>query len=402
MLLKTKIFFFSLIVLSLSVVGYFIWQNNLPLVSPISLIETIIGNTPASHSQKIVYGFFPYWNLKYADRLQIQSLTHFAYFAVDLNNDGTIKKKTTPIESEPGWNKLKSKETAKLFYQTKLLGQKNILTVTAMEPETIESILSTAENRQTAISSILAIFTDFSFDGLNVDFEYVASADEALRGNFTHFVTNLRSGCLKTKPSCQVDVDIFASAAEKVRLWDLKNLNPVVDKFIVMAYDYYRKSSTQAGPIAPIRGKCSANEIGCLEEDIVTHISQISKLIPPEKIILGIPFYGYQWQTASTAFLANTYPGTGSLATYQRVQSLFQDTEITSMSAQWSKTTLSPYLVFSQEEKIFQVHFENAQSLEQKIKLVKSAGLGGVAIWALGYEGDSPDLWTPINTLFLP
>jgi spore germination protein YaaH len=400
---KISLFFLALALIASAVTAYFIWQNNLPLVSPISLIETLIGNSPAIRSSKVIYGFFPYWNLKYAGSLNIQDLTHFAYFAIDLNADGTINKKTSSVESEPGWNKLKSSDVSKLLYQSRLLGQKTVITFTAMDPDTIEGILNSPETRSTTIDSIMSVYKDYSFDDINIDFEYVNTGNPTLRSNFVQFITDLRSICVTTQSHCQIEVDVFASSADKPRLWDLKALSTVTDKFIVMAYDFYRTTSLQAGPVAPIRGKCTDdNSKDCLAEDIVTDISAISKLIPSEKIILGIPFYGYEWQTASTDFLANTYPGTGSLASYQRIQSLFQDTSIASISAMWSESTLSPYLVYEKNNKIYQVHFENAQSLEQKIKLVDSADLGGVAIWALGYEGTSQDLWTPIETLIHP
>lgn len=403
MLRKISLLFISLGLIITSITIYLIWRSTLPLVSPIALIDSLIGNSPAIKSKKIIYGFLPYWNLKYADKLNIGSLTHFAYFAIDLNDDGTINKKVNLVESEPGWNKLKSKETSRLLYQSKLLGQKTVITVTAMEPEIIEKILSSPENKIQTIVSIMSVYNDFDFDDINVDFEYVSVGNQALRDSFVDFITNLRSACISSKSHCQIDIDIFASAAEKPKLWDLKKLEPVTDNFIVMAYDYFRKSSPQAGPVAPIKGKCTtvySGEKDCLGEDILTHLSQISKLIPSNKIILGVPFYGYEWQTASSDFLANTYPGTGALATYQRIQTLFQDPKISSLSAEWSSSTLSPYIVYQEEDKTYQIHFENAQSLEQKIKLVESANLGGIAIWALGYEGDTQDLWTPITSLF--
>lgn len=400
---KLNLLFLSLGLIFTSVTAYFIWSSNLPLVSPIALIGSLIGNSPAIKSKKTIYGFFPYWNLKYANVLNIQSLTHFAYFAVDLNADGTINKKTNLIESEPGWNKLKSKDTGRLLYQSKLLGQRTAIVITAMQPETIEGILNSPENKRAAVDSIMTVYKDFGFDDINIDFEYVSDGNKALRDSFVKLITDLRYACTSFKSHCQIDIDIFGSAAENPRLWDLKQLEFVTDKFIVMAYDYYRSSSPQAGPVAPIKGKCSTDFSGekdCLEKDIITHLSQISKLIPSQKIILGVPFYGYEWQTASSDFLANTYPGTGALASYQRIQSLFQDTKIATLSAHWSAVTLSPYLVYEENNKIYQIHFENAQSLEQKIKLVESADLGGIAIWALGYEGTSGDLWTPINSLF--
>ena len=402
---KRGFLFFILVIILSSVAGFYIWHSTLPLVSPVALIGSLIGNSPSLKSEKIIYGFFPYWNLKYSEELNIQSLTHFAYFAIDLNEDGTINKKTSPIETEPGWNKLKSKDTAKLLYQSKLLGQKTVITITAMKPDLIESILQTPENRRQAVSSIMSVYKDYDFDDINIDFEYVSTGNQELRDRFVSFITDLRFACVSYKSHCQIDIDTFASVGEKPRLWDLKKLEPVVDKFIIMAYDYYRSSSSQAGPVAPIKGKCVTEfpkESNCLGEDILTHISMISKLIPSEKIILGVPFYGYEWQTASSDFLSNTYSGTGNLATYRRIQTLFQDQKISTISALWSDTTLSPYIIYEEDGDTFQIHFENAQSLEQKIKFLESANLGGIAIWALGYEGQSQDLWTPINTLFLP
>ncbi|EKD53038.1 MAG: glycosyl hydrolase-like protein [uncultured bacterium] len=405
MLRKIKFFLLVPIIVLGSLTAFAVWKNNLPLISPIVMVEVLTGHAPALKSKRVVYGFFPYWNLKYADELNITSLTHFAYFAVDLNPDGTINKANSKKEQEPGWNKLNSKSLGKLLYQSKLLGQKSVLTVTAMDPETISSLLENPQNSQAAIESIMSVYREKDFDDLNVDFEYVGEPNETTRNGYTDFVKNLKSACILENPDCHIDIDIFADSAEKYRLWDLPALNKVVDRFVIMAYDYYRKSSVQAGPVAPLTGKCKPGFLpagDCLDQDIITHLSQFTKIIPSEKILLGIPFYGYEWQTASKDYLAGTYPKTGALATYARIQTLFSDPEISSLSAKWSSTSLSPYLVYEKNDQIFQVQFENAQSLEQKIKLVKSANLGGIAIWALGYETPYDDLWLPIKNLSTP
>jgi len=358
------------------------------------------GNSIATRSPKIIYGFFPYWNSKYSDQLNISFLTHFAYFAIDLNPDGTVYKINTNKEQEPGWNKLKSKTTEKLLFQAKLLHQKTVLTVTAMDPELIESIFDSQIVTDTTINSVINVYKDFNFDDINIDFEYVGEPTPKARLGFVNFIRKLKDTCLDTNKNCHIDIDIFADSASKARLWDLQALSQTVDRFIVMSYDYYRKTSTQAGPVAPITGKCNNDGTStCLDQDIISHISQITKIIPSQKIILGIPFYGYEWQTASEDFLANTYPKTGSMASYSRIQSLFNDPKISSMSAKWSDTTLSPYLVFYKDNELHQIHYENQDSLLQKIKLVKSANLGGIAIWALGYETPYLELWDPIKSL---
>ena len=368
------------------------------MVSPIALIETIY--QPQTKNKKVVYGFLPYWNLKYADELQINHLTHLAYFAVDLNEDGTINKKVNSRELEPGWNKLNSDITSRVLYQAKLLKQKTVLTITAMDPDLIMSIVNNPQNSSTAFNSILEVYQKFNFDGLNVDFEYVGEPDNQTIQNFTLFIKNLQQECKKVSPVCFIDIDVFGDSASKKRLWDLENLHPYVEHIIVMAYDYYRKSSPQAGPVAPLTGSCKGeSQAPCLEQDILQHLSLFTKKVPQNKLVLGVPFYGYEWQTASEDFLSNTYPKTGSLATYQRIQEIIKDPQISSLSSKWSSTTLSPYLVFYENKNIQQIHYENQQSLKLKIDVLKATNLGGLAIWALGYEVPSQDLWQPIQQL---
>ena len=400
MLKKILYFFLFLGIVFTGVTAYSFWQYNLPLVNPLSFIETYIA--PQKQTGRVVYGFFPYWNLKYADKLHINELTHFAYFAIDLNKDGSINKKVNNKELEPGWNKLRSNELKKILYQIKLLNQRSVITVTAMDTDLIESIIQNDSNRENAINSILDIYRSENYDGINIDFEYVGLPDETTRKLFTSFVNSIKNRCMVINTNCQIDIDVFADSGRKPRLQNLKDLSTVADHIIVMTYDYYRKTSTQAGPVAPLRGACTDQiTTNCLEQDINTNISEITKLVPSNKIILGIPFYGYEWQTVNTDFLSNTYSKTGSLASYQRIMSIFGDPKVSSVSAHWSSSTLSPYLSYVEDNNIYQIQFEDPRSLEMKLNLVKSAGLGGIAIWAIGYEVPYLDIWQPISDYVL-
>src|SRR3990167_4220030 len=126
---------------------YFIfayWQKNLPLISPLDLVENLspINNLLRKKSDKVVFGFLPYWNLRQASKLHIKSLTHLAYFGLDLNPDGTIKKYLNKSESEPGYNKIDSPELSLLMRQIKILNKKNILVIRAMDNDLIESIVN--------------------------------------------------------------------------------------------------------------------------------------------------------------------------------------------------------------------------------------------------------------------
>ncbi|MEK7524991.1 MAG: glycosyl hydrolase family 18 protein [Patescibacteria group bacterium] len=389
----------GLIYFSLSL--YRLWLINLPLVSPLDLIESLpplapIFNKPGG---KIAFGFLPYWNLKLANELTVKPLTHLAYFGIDLTPDGSIKKYDRPGEKEPGWNKLNSDEYAILHRQLKILGKKVILTVLAMETEQIDTLLAGEPNRGKAIDSILTVYTEKEFDGINIDFEYMGYPAEATRKNFTRLVADLTRRCQAIDKKCEISLDVFADSAIKNRLYDLSALGKIVDQIIVMAYDFYRPSSTQSGPVAPLRGKCNRDSktTPCLDYDVVTSIGDITKFVPSYKIILGVPFYGYEWQTTDASFLANTYPKTGSIATYKRIQGLFGDNKISSLSASWSNLTLTPYLSYIEDDKTYQIHYEDAASLKLKIDFIHQAKMGGLAIWALGYEIPYQELWQTIS-----
>jgi spore germination protein YaaH len=395
---KKIIFLFSILgIIYLSLSLYRIWQINLPLISPVDLVESLPQLAPIfkKPGAKVVFGFLPYWNMKDSDKLFVRSLTHLAYFGIDLNEDGSIKKYDKPGEKEPGWNKLNSTAFTILSRQIKLLGKKLILVVRVMDNDQIDNLLKSPDSRQKAIGSILNLVADKQFDGVNVDFEYMGYPSKETRDYFTQFVSELSTKCKTMNQKCEMSLDVFADSAIKNRLYDLKALAKTIDLIIVMAYDFHRPSSIQSGPVAPLRGKCT-NSNTCLDYDVVTSISDITKLVPAYKLLLGVPFYGYEWQTVDREFLARTYPKTGGLATYKRVRDLLSDATASSLSATWSAATFTPYLSYFEDGNIYQIHYDDENSLRLKIEFVHQAKLTGVAIWALGYELPYDNLWQTI------
>ena len=397
-LLSTFIFlalaFFSTII-------YQIWTTNLPLISPLDLITPLPSlSSSKSTPKKMVLGFLPYWNLKYANELNIKSLTHLAYFGVELDEFGEIQKFSQPGELEPGWNKLQSDSLELILRQVRLSHKKPVLVIKVFNKENIRSLLNNPTYRHQATTTITQLLKEKQITSVNIDFETSSISDSQTKNNFTLFIKELKQ---QSTDPLEVSIDVFANAAQQSFIWDLAALEPHTDYFIVMAYDFYRASSSQAGPVSPLRGKCPSTDLletseeTCLEEDITSSISDITKIIPPHKVILGVPFYGYQWQTSSDNFLANTYSKTGSTATYRYIQELFNSDDVSSFSASWSSLSQTPYLNFYEQGDLYQLHYDNPYSLSLKLDLVNQAGLGGIAIWALGYEVPYSDLWQTIS-----
>lgn len=385
------------------VVAIDVWKTNLPLVSPLDLIESLppVNNLLHRKSDKIVYGFLPYWNTKTSANLRIKELTHLAYFGLDLNPDGTLKKYDNPKELEPGYSKASSSQVQLLKRQLKILNKKFILVIRGMDNDLIESIVNKPLSSQTAISQIVKFMSDNQFDGLNLDFEYIGSPDDKTKNNFTTFVSNLSAACKIALPTCEMSIDVLADTGYKNRIHDLKSIDKYVDQIIIMAYDFYRPSSLQAGPVAPLRGKCGSSNYTnqtCLEYDVTTSVSDISKAVSPSKLVLGVPFYGYEWQVTTPDYLSNAIPKTGAIASYKRIQNLILDPpDPSTFVLSWSNSSQSPFITYQENNLLYQIYYENTLSLKLKLDLINQSNLSGVAIWALGYETPYNDLWETIS-----
>lgn len=208
-------------------------------------------------------------------------------------------------------------------------------------------------------------------------------------------MTNLNQHLDTVAPNTTVSIDVYPSAAQGGNIWNLSELAPHVDYVIVMAYDFHRRQSAQAGPVSPLLG-------GDVYQNINQHLKEILELVPAEKILLGVPFYGYEWQTTSRDEQALTYPDSGSTASYQRVLDILAQKEELKVQERWNEIALSPYLSYEKSGQTFVIYYENSRSLSYKLDYVNQLNLAGIAVWALGYEGDANELWSVINDKLLP
>lgn len=368
-------------------------STNLEFITPLPDDSQVLSaQTPSPSEPKEIIGFLPFWNINEEERQRYHLLTQVAFFALEIDAEGNIKKIKDDNTEEPGWTTYKSQAFGTMYRKAKDSGAKVVLTIQALGPEVITSVLNDPQKRKRAIHQTLEIIAVKNLDGVNVDFELSGSPAYRTRKNFTQFIQELRTALTAQNPHLTLSVDVFADAAAKVRLWEIPKIAKFADHIIIMAYDFHRMSSQVAGPIAPIRGAPKH-----WEYDISKTLTDFSKSMPLEKIILGVPYYGYEWQTSSEAAYASTYPRSGSLATYKRVQSLIAQKQT---KLHWDEVALSPRLTYVENGKTYQIYYENETSLGLKYDLVNEAGLAGIAIWALGYDGEHPNLWNLLSEKF--
>ncbi len=177
--------------------------------------------------------------------------------------------------------------------------------------------------------------------------------------------------------------DFYANALINDNVYSVKELSRYLDEVIIMAYDFHRPVSDTSGPVAPLKSTSGRSII----ETIQASLNKVEL----KKLILGIPLYGYEWQTYSEKPATSVIPQSGALASYGRVHELISEKKL---DVKWDYEAMSPYLVFKENDgRIKQIYYENLESLSLKYQLVKQVQMGGVAFWAIGYEGEFNEVW---------
>lgn len=375
------------------------YPKNLPWL-PSNVLGQITKEASPSTPTKlgIVYGFLPYWNL--SNYTINSSVSHLVYFRLAVNGKGEIVKES----SDGGYKALQSERMHAIHQQIKNAHLKYEITFFTSISSDIDELIECQSCQDTFIQNLADTISEHNLDGINIDFEYSGYVSSQKRQKFTNLMYRI-SNLLETRfPRTKLSVDVYGGAAEMNNLWDFPLLAKIVDRVIVMGYDYKTRKSLLPGPSAPLLGKDTFG--GDIWEDVRT----LMKYVPNQKIVLAIPFYGYAWETTSDDLkTAQTYPDSGQTLTYKGARKLLADKEL-KVQERWDEHSLTPYLVWQTSEEIAGQEeleqrwhigfFENPRSLNYKIDMVSALNLGGIAIWALGYEGQYDELWQTITQRF--
>lgn len=386
----------SLLIASTAATTWYFWET--PMLSPITsstrfrfLREPSTQNT----AKKVIYGFLPYWNQS-SVTLQ-KELTHLGYFSLTIKADGTFLESLPDGTREMGLHRLNSEQMLDVIDEAQQQGTAVEVVITQFNHGDITAFLSSKKAQESFFAALDSVLLAYPISGVNIDFETSGSTNQKMRDDLTSFMKDLRAHLDGRYSNITLSIDTYASAAQNPQLWDIPALAEHIDYIVVMAYDFHRSSSANAGPVAPLFG---GKELW--EGDINNYLQAFLATVPPEKILLGIPFYGYEWQTTSRDSRSHTFPNTGSTASYKRVQGLLENSRQTlQVEEHWNEEALSPYISYIEDGEIYVIYYENSRSISYKLDYVNQLNLGGIAIWALGYEGNSRELWDVIERKFV-
>ena len=341
-------------------------QNHSPALAPATAkprpAPPSLAASPRLESHE-VFGYAPYWTLPQSSRFDVQDLTTLAYFSVDANPDGTLD------ESGAGWNGYESQDLVTLVNRAHAAGDRVVLTVTDFSQSSLDTITSDPRAGTRLSAALIAAVAAKNLDGVNFDFEGEGSGD---RAGLTRLITQVSHALHAANPDWQVTMATYASAAgDSGGFYNIAALAPAVDGFFVMAYDMNDSRSPSA--TAPLVGG-GFNDTEALD--------QFTAVVPPQKVILGVPFYGYDWPTTN---------GTGT-ARATGPESPLSDSviEASGHPTYWDPSTQTAWTSYKVGNQWHETYFDNPTSLALKARLANSFHIAGVGIWALGMDGDNP------------
>lgn len=363
------------------------WLKPRDLLSPLSRLGyiTFVSEESQNHPKEVL-GYLPYWTM---DKASLSAeLTDVAYFAIAFSGNGDLVE-SMDGSAEPGLRRLQRDSFPEWLRERHAQDMRVHITITGNGQEAIETLMTSHMARANMVNTLKQLLVSYPLDGVQLDFEYGGNASEAVREGYVLLVRDVNTMMEDLNSDLVLSVATFASAAgDDTLFWDVDALAPHVDFFVVMAYDYHLRSSPVVGPVAPIFGRGE----GRWRNDVVSNIRAFLLKVPANKIMLGIPLYGYEWTATSDEQGATTYPGSGSTATYERVMELLNDPQ-QKVEERWDEDALAPYLVYEENGKQQFIYYENTRSLAYKLDLVQQLDLRGIAVWALGYEGGFNEVW---------
>ncbi|MEA4816550.1 MAG: glycosyl hydrolase family 18 protein [Lachnospiraceae bacterium] len=344
-------------------------QNNPHLnnLRPIYPGETIVISYEGEKLRSIAVNGYTYPGIdELTLRKTLPFLTYITIFTYGIKNDG----------------KLIGIDDSKIITIAQEYGVAPIMLISSLNEEGKFSnqlsslVLNSDEIKSVLMQDIIDVMKAKGYKGLSVDFEYVFPEEREL---YVEFVSELKTALERE------GLWLFVALAPKTsddqpgllyEAHDYGALGAVADKVILMTYEWGYAYSPPM-PVAPI------DSVRKVLDYAVTRI-------PPEKIFMGVPNYGYDWTLpyvegeSKAKSISNV--NAVKLARENNAEILFDE------------TAYSPYFYYTKDGNEHIVYFEDARSINAKALLVPEYGFYGLSYWNIMKY--FPQNWLVLISLF--
>jgi chitinase len=313
------------------------------------------------HSQNLVVGYYPDWlnstlppqNIKY------ENLTHIIHAFAWPDTMGEIQM----YSGMPGINLINAVHNAgkKILLAFGGWGQS-----AGFAPMAADSL-----RRINFIDNIVEFLSQYGYDGVDLDWEFPSNIIQGK--NLTKLVKELRLRFNQENPDWLVTMAVSAGSWSG-QYFEYNLMANDVNWFAMMGYDFHGSWTSHAGHNAPLYqpSNCfdGASDIG------IKYLS-ITRQIPKNKLLLGVPFYGKEFTAAG---LYQTQSGVTDIqytTVYPRINNV-------NWEYYWDDFSKVPYLQNTAHTKV--VTFDDTASIRYKCEYAIDNQLSGIMIWALGQD----------------
>lgn len=332
-----------------------IYDNQLIYPYQLAIGQALLVNTGTQNRTKEVrsngyaYPFISRWVLDNT----LPYLSELSVFSYGFTREGEV----TPPMLDDEWMVERALNTSTL----------PILTLTPFGSDgnfdntLISAIVNDMESRDRLIENLLVVMQEKSYGGLDIDFEFIKAED---RDAFTEFVRACTERMHEYGYQVSVALAPKTSAMQKGLLYegkDYKAIGEIADHVLIMTYEWgYTYGPPMA--VAPL------NMVRNVLEYAVTEI-------PPEKINMGIPNYGYDWELPYERGITRAK----TIGNVEAVRLAVSR----GASIKFDEVAMTPYFNYDSEGITHEVWFEDARSIQAKYDLLKELNLRGPGFWQI-------------------
>ncbi len=247
-----------------------------------------------------------------------------------------------------------------------VMGLMNNSDGTVFQSDKLAVVLTTPAARQRLIQTAVLYTQAQKQAGIVLDFESIPDANQK---DLTKFIEELGKALHSASPT-SLKLMVALPAAD----WnyDYKSISQHCDAIILMNYDQHWQTSPP-GPIAA-------------QDWFVTNIANILKIVPKEKLVMGIGNYGYDWPAKSKK-VPNPV---AQVVTFQQGIITADESEA---DVEFDGDALNPHYSYEDENnEVHNVWLLDGLTAYNELRSAERAGIQGTALWRLGEE--DPSLWS--------
>ena len=281
----------------------------------------------------------------------LDSLTYLSVFSYQVREDGSL----VPINDTRLIRAAKERNVGSFMVIT------NIGESGGFDSDLASSILYSSAVQDLLLNNIVNIMQNKGYIGLDIDFEYVYPSDRVAYNEFVEKVVN------RLRP---IGYLVTTALAPKIsgnqpgllyEAHDYEFHGRAVDHIILMTYEWgYTYGPPMA--VAPI-------------DQVERVLRYAVSVIPSQKILLGMPNYGYDWmlpyQQGSRATAISNLQAV-NLAINNGAQIRFD-----------AKSQAPYFYYYDASGRRHVVWFDDARSIEARLKLIEKYNLGGASFWTI-------------------